>query len=160
MGKVLSHKLLDDGWVMAFGGNDLSRNGHRAVWARQPLSWDHNMGVMAIYDELGRPWVRPANLGRYMHDLINEYRLERGAYVPYSNDGGFFLNGVWPGLVDYRRTSSGVQPHYDAAQKRVVLPDPVADADAPLDPDEPFNRAMRDYTHHGPHYTGPDRTKG
>ena len=56
MGNVLSHKLLGDGWIMAFAVSDAFNGGrHRRIWASQPFSWDHNMGMMAVYDELGRP---------------------------------------------------------------------------------------------------------
>ncbi|HEY4528466.1 MAG TPA: hypothetical protein VJJ48_01400 [Candidatus Paceibacterota bacterium] len=66
----------------------------------KPLTWDRNNGVAVVYDEDGCPWIKegfmqPGGCGGL---TINQYILTRGAYVPHSNDGGYFVREVLPKL--------------------------------------------------------------
>jgi hypothetical protein len=67
------------------GAGDLVRRG-------RPNTWDYNGGVVAVYDEEGRPWIkrRDDEAGVIVETLIREYDLVKGACVPHSNDMGGF----------------------------------------------------------------------
>ena len=54
----------------------------------KPLTWDANNGVTVIYDENGSPWVHRGTL------IISD--LQRGAHVPFSNDGGSGIRQLFP----------------------------------------------------------------
>jgi len=104
----LSHKLLELGFFSALGTSEhpglATGVAVRACHVRRkkPNTWDSNNGVTVVYDELGRPWIiRRENTFKIVDFgamIIHAYNLERGAYVPHSNDGGWFITEVIPGL--------------------------------------------------------------
>lgn len=98
MGSKLSHKLLDIGFFSALGTSEEEVH----VGRRTPNTYDSNNGVTVVYDEEGRPWiVRNDHLDGVMEKfqiVIAEHSLKRGAYVPHSNDGGYFVHEVLPKL--------------------------------------------------------------
>ena len=59
-----------------------------------PLTWDANNGVTVIYDEDGYPWVTPGE--------APVHGLRKGAYVPFSNDGGAGMRFLFPHLYRQR----------------------------------------------------------
>lgn len=54
----------------------------------KPLTWDTNNGVTVIYDGNGDPWVHQG--------VLEVSDLQRGAHVPFSNDGGFGIRQLFP----------------------------------------------------------------
>ena len=108
MDMKLSHKLLDLGFFSALGTSEkagISQNGDH-IKANKPNTFDSNNGVLVIYDELGRPWIidmftaQGAELREEISTLTRQHSLQRGAYVPHSNDGGSFVQNVLPTLMD------------------------------------------------------------
>lgn len=103
MGK-LSEELLVLGFFSALGTTQhrLGGKAENYVGRGTPLTWDTNNGILVIYDEEGRPWIRRrdygAELGKVVNDLVVDRRVTRGAYVPHSNDGGHFVYEVLPTL--------------------------------------------------------------
>jgi len=112
----LSHRLIDLGFFCALGTFEhifgpeetvvaVMRNLDNYVKRGEPNKYDHNNGVMVVYDEGGRPWILQVSriedtTRRYavMVLLREEYGLKHGAYVPHSNDGGFFIHEIVPNL--------------------------------------------------------------
>lgn len=96
MGTKLSHTLLDLGFFSALG--TLEYSGSRAqattVLRGTPLCWDANNGVIAFYDEEGRPWIKRNDgvyeTGEMTRKLAADHNVRRGCHVPHSNDGGLF----------------------------------------------------------------------
>lgn len=99
----LSHKLLELGFFSALGTSEhpgMAAESHH-VRLGTPNTWDSNNGVTVIYDELGRPWIMRTETRLRITDFNNIVRpwcLKWGAYVPHSNDGGWFVTEVIPGL--------------------------------------------------------------
>ncbi len=103
MGSKLSHVLIDVGFFSALGTSEYPGMSE-VVYVRRgsPNTYDSNNGVMAVYDEDGRPWIARNNFDeklaeglRHMFELRD---LKRGAYVPHSNDGGHFVCEILPNL--------------------------------------------------------------
>ena len=65
----------------------------RLVKCGEPLSWDHKNDVTVVYDEKGEPWIKQGQL--FLEDF-KTVMLSRGAHVPHSNDGGYFVSEVLP----------------------------------------------------------------
>lgn len=100
MGK-LSHELIDLGFFSALGTSEhpgFCREGQH-VRRGTPNTYDSNNGVSVVFDEEGRPWIV---VNRNMNDetapklteILHEYGVKRGAYVPHSNDGGHFVLSI------------------------------------------------------------------
>ncbi len=110
MGSNLSHELLDAEFLCAFGTVEYIRGYKYYVGRGTSLTYDTNNGVLAVYDEEGRPWVTKfvnphkndptviSGSDEWLGRLCKEYRLRRGAHVPHSNDGGRFMNSILPNL--------------------------------------------------------------
>ncbi len=101
----ISHVLLDLGFFSALGTTEHAgpRPQVLVVKRQTPFTYDYNNGVMVVYDEEGRPWIRSGEVSIYemVTELRNERRdnpLTRGAYVPHSNDGGHFVREILPEL--------------------------------------------------------------
>ena len=102
----LSHKLLDSGFFSALGTLQVrcvgmtQRDEELRVQRGTPNTWDFNNGVIAVYDESGCPWisVRNTHTNGEVNKLARSYGLQRGAYVPHSNDGGHFVRRIIPDL--------------------------------------------------------------
>ena len=109
--KELSVSLLYWGFLPVLGAME-NKGGKQSLITRgHPFTYDRNMGVLAVYDEDGRPWIRKYEtlrisfgnrLGNAFEDkLLPKFsRLKQGAYVPHSNDGGFFFEETWPKLFE------------------------------------------------------------
>ncbi len=104
--RKLSHKLLDSGFFSALGTLQVrcvgmkQRDEELRVGRGTPYTWDWNNGVIAIYDEDGRPWINVRNVqtNDMAQKLACSHGLQRGAYVPHSNDGGHFVRRIIPDL--------------------------------------------------------------
>jgi hypothetical protein len=106
----LSVYLLYYGFYPVLGTMERKRGELEVVRLGNPRTYDKNMGVVCVYDENGRPWVlknemlglyvsQEARWGNLLEDvLLEKFTLARGAYVPHSNDGGYFLGELMPGL--------------------------------------------------------------
>lgn len=95
-GKQLSQLLDEQGFFCAFGTTEHIGGVPYLVKARTPRSTDYNNGVTVVYDEKGRPWIK-----RGSPDLtpFEGQITARGANVPHSNDGGYFVSKVLPDLM-------------------------------------------------------------
>ncbi|MDP6528035.1 MAG: hypothetical protein QF858_04170 [Candidatus Pacebacteria bacterium] len=66
-----------------------------------PFTYDTNNGVAVVNDEDGHPWIwyldKP--VPQEYTDAVRPFHLLRGAYVPHSNDGGYFVRIVLPELL-------------------------------------------------------------
>lgn len=112
----LSHRLIDLGFFCALGTfeyifgpeetvSGVMRNLKNYVQCGEPNKYDQNKGVMVVYDESGRPWIiqvskitDSARRMAFTTMLREAYNLKPGAYVPHSNDGGFFVYEILPNL--------------------------------------------------------------
>lgn len=103
--RKLSHELIDLGFFSALGTTE--HNGPRGqeiiVKRGMANTWDINNGVLAIYDEVGRPWIGYGanillNEGQQVRIVLQMQFTARGAHVPHSNDGGYFVREVLPTL--------------------------------------------------------------
>jgi hypothetical protein len=69
----------------------------------KPYSFGSQNGVHVIYDDKGDPWVRRYH-GVDVREILQSIGLmtshlwTRGAYVPFSHDGGEWKRTVLPGL--------------------------------------------------------------
>ena len=95
MGDKISNELLEQGFFSALGTMENAYYALRGniVKRGKPCTWDYNNGVMVVYDEEGRPWIKHGGSRPYWED-----RLTRGDYVPHSNDGGLFVCEILPKL--------------------------------------------------------------
>lgn len=99
----LSHILLDMGFFSALGTTEWAAGEKKLVLRGTPKTWDANNGVIVVYDDDGRPWIS-ANLEVGIVTLavdkyrVGQFNLQRGAYVPHSNDGGQFIHYLLPAL--------------------------------------------------------------
>lgn len=95
---LLSHVLLDLGFFSALGTSEHPGMMNEGVHVKRgtPNTCYDNNGVTVVYDEVGRPWImRNAKITPEIQRAIRASSpLERGAYVPHSNDGGWFLREV------------------------------------------------------------------
>lgn len=93
----LSPILLELGFFSALGTTEhpgLSREGQHVKRA-VPNTADYNNGIVVVYDEEGRPWImRGVNMTNVVHETLRSFDLTQGAYVPHSNDGGYFVHEV------------------------------------------------------------------
>ena len=55
------------------------------------MTWDSNNGVTVVYDKEGKSWVINKTL------QITDRDIRRGAYVAFSNDGGYGIHQLFPG---------------------------------------------------------------
>ena len=107
----LSHSLLDLGFICALGmveiphAKPILSNVYAYILRRDsPLRWDENNGVVVIYDKEGRPWIMTSKLIKEkdidykIGKLISDHHVKRGAFVPFSNDGGWFVGSILPTL--------------------------------------------------------------
>ncbi len=94
----LSETLQEQGWINVYGFNEIEGAVQREIGDGIRLTWDFNCGVLAVFDETGRPWVRAADYvsDDEMTDLRQSFLLRRGAYVPFSNDGGTQIRTWFP----------------------------------------------------------------
>lgn len=64
---------------------------------------DTNNGVAVFYDEEGHAWISRGY--RAIEEAILQIRvmahLERGAFVPFSNDGGYMIQILFPEPRDF-----------------------------------------------------------
>lgn len=94
---LLSHILLDLGFFSALGTSEHPGMMKEEVYVKRgtPNTCDDNNGVTVVYDEEGRPWIiRNSRITPEMQAVLRAYTLERGAHVPHSNDGGWFIREV------------------------------------------------------------------
>lgn len=92
-------KLLDLNFLPVAGVQETDGSGNPTMIPHgAPYRWDENNGVFAVYDHRGVPWVIAARniSGDTLRDLASTENLRRGAYVPFSNDGGNFVAGKFP----------------------------------------------------------------
>ena len=99
----LSHKLIDLGFFWALGTSERPGMTEQAnhVLRGIPFTYDMNNGVTVVYDEKGRPWIRTWGedskiATMFFEEVVSTHSLERGAYVPHSNDGGWFVREIIP----------------------------------------------------------------
>ncbi|MBI2050854.1 MAG: hypothetical protein HYT31_03530 [Parcubacteria group bacterium] len=104
MGK-LSHRLLDLGLFCALGTSEHPGHSEEEQHVKHgtPNTFDCNNGVVVIYDEEGRPWIKSVRdvtdeVRRALWTLNYTFNVQHGAYVPHSNDGGHFVRTVLPTL--------------------------------------------------------------
>ncbi|MFA5744620.1 MAG: hypothetical protein WC887_00135 [Candidatus Paceibacterota bacterium] len=93
--RKLSHELMDFGFFSALGTSEHSGCSKEETHVKRgrPYTHDSNNGVVVVYDEEGRPWIICNPLG--FNNILQSYPMERrGAYVPHSNDGGYFVHEV------------------------------------------------------------------
>ena len=57
-----------------------------------PKTWDYNNGTIVVYDEDGFPWIRSVMFVsiEFMQRFAAENQIQKGAFVPHSNDGRTF----------------------------------------------------------------------
>jgi len=106
MVKLLSESLLELGFFSALGTCEFPGGDYNPeyVGGGTPQTWDENNGVMVIYDEEGRPWITCSRkLDECVMGILDtmkaQHNLRRGAGVPHSNDGGYFVNKILPTLM-------------------------------------------------------------
>lgn len=100
--RKLSHALIDAGFFSALGTTE---NGAYVGYGT-PNTWATSAGVVAIYDENGRPWIiLECKMSNAMLDLLHSNKLRNGAHVPHTNDGGQFVQEVLVKLAGRRPTA-------------------------------------------------------
>lgn len=117
MGK-LSHKLLDLGFFSALGTTEEGKtDNRRSVGRGTPFTADKNQGTFVIYDENGWPWIkRTVELDLdALRAVTDEFPVKLGAYVPHSNDSGYFVRIRIPSLTGGKVTPEDVRekPGFD-----------------------------------------------
>ncbi len=93
----LSHILIDLGFFSALGTSEhLGMTPEECHVKRgQPNTQDYNNGVQVVYDENGRPWIiHGSKVDDTVQQGLWDFNLSRGAYVPHSNDGGYFIREI------------------------------------------------------------------
>ena len=93
----LSHILIDLGFFSALGTSEHPGMAceDRHVERGQPNTQDYNNGVLVVYDEDGRPWIiHGSKVDDTVQRGLRDFNLSRGAYVPHSNDGGYFIREI------------------------------------------------------------------
>ena len=93
----LSHTLIDLGFFSALGTSENSGMMREEVHVKRGTAntFDYNNGVTVVYDEEGRPWIlHNSRLTDEAAEKLREYSLKRGAHVPHSNDGGYFVREI------------------------------------------------------------------
>lgn len=95
MGELLDVLRLNNFFMVA-GTTERARGrlSEEIVGRGTPLTWDANNGTMVVYDDNGMPWIRSRKfpLDAAEETWAKRFNLQRGAYVPHSNDGGTFKN--------------------------------------------------------------------
>jgi len=99
MDNKISHDLMALGFFSALGTSEHPGMIDKEIHVKRgtPHTFDSNNGVTVVYDEDGRPWITSKNYGGGIESLREAnhwYALQRGAYVPHSNDGGHFVHEV------------------------------------------------------------------
>ncbi|MFH1170829.1 MAG: hypothetical protein V1704_04695 [Candidatus Vogelbacteria bacterium] len=90
MGSTLSQVLLEHQFMPVYGTTEKVDGKLMLVSTGMPFTWDANNGISVVYDENGRPWIKRGNLpSPWSSDCPT---IIPGAYVPHSNDGGWFEN--------------------------------------------------------------------
>jgi len=97
----LSSVLKELGFFRATNTTQTCDGESSPVVTGEPLRCDCNNGVAVVYDENGDPWItRSRRLkNSEMEQLVREFGLARGAYVPHSNDGGHFIRQIMPDSI-------------------------------------------------------------
>ncbi|MCL4406301.1 MAG: hypothetical protein M1586_02890 [Patescibacteria group bacterium] len=93
----LSHVLLDLGFFSALGTSEHPAMTPKEIYVKrgEPNTIDRNNGLIAVYDEVGRPWIlHNSRFTDEVEDKLREYPLKPGAYVPHSNDCGQYVHEV------------------------------------------------------------------
>lgn len=100
MGSKLSCALLGLGFFSVLGTTEHAGGSGQEVIVKRgtPFTWDYNNGVTVVYDEEGRPWIRRGSVGSEEIATLPPCTINPGAYVPHSNDGGYFVREVLPNL--------------------------------------------------------------
>lgn len=107
MSRKWSEVLLEMGFFSALGSMEHQCMEDELTYVRKrtPLTYDVNNSTLVIYDEEGRPWIRTCVEGLLTEVVVNKPKtnpdlpaLTRGAFVPHSNDGGYFMRTVLPML--------------------------------------------------------------
>lgn len=102
MGK-LSHTLIDNDFFSALGTMEISHLTRKPAMVSRGVEFrfDKNNGVIVVYDEAARPWIRHTSKDalEIVEKLRKEFDLIQGIYVPHSNDGGHFIRIVVPILM-------------------------------------------------------------
>ncbi len=97
----LIQQLLALGFIPAINTSEAGFHG-RLTSVREgiPNRFGRNNGVVAVYDEQGRPWVALASTidEEELERFLAEYNFPNGVYVPHSNDGGAFIRGRMPSV--------------------------------------------------------------
>ena len=102
--KKLSHELIDFGFFSVLGTLEHSapRKAGDFVGHRTSNTHDRNNGVKVVYDEEGRPWIISSDYDQEftekLQKVLEEYEVKQGAYVPHSNDDGYFIHEILPKL--------------------------------------------------------------
>ena len=90
---ALSTRLSLAGFKLVLGTTQWAGGYESEVGLGEPGRFDSNNGVMVVFDEDGKPWIhrgsmRPESLGLSWDKV--------GAGVPHSNDGGAFIDQLFP----------------------------------------------------------------
>lgn len=94
MDKVLSEKLEEAGFLKVLGTMETAGGFIGEVGPGEPGRFDSNNGVSVVYDERGYPWIhRGWPVSPYSFGLSSE---KCGAGVPHSNDGGAYIETLFP----------------------------------------------------------------
>jgi hypothetical protein len=105
-GLRLSQNLLNFGFTSVLGTIEYPGMSAHFVHVGEPLKYDTNNGMVVVYDEEGRPWITTMDdprleyadeLGNFAN-MMRSFGVERGAYVPHSNDGGYYQREVLANL--------------------------------------------------------------
>lgn len=99
---VLSHTLLDLGFLYVLGSTEQEGCIPKYVASGIPYTTDHNNGVVAVYDELGRPWViamSTLDKAREVPLVLNPVRPEDRRVHPVLERRGHFARQVFPRMV-------------------------------------------------------------
>lgn len=106
---TLQDQLLELGFLDVTGTKEWHGGGEHIIDIPHPDNWmrrDANNGVRVIVDDHGHYWIQPCGMHqgeetpqtKALMELHS--KLQYGAYVPHSNDGGRFIRQTWPWLFN------------------------------------------------------------
>ena len=94
-GSQLVRVLQFFGFLCVNGFTEKTAPGMRApVTPKKPSTYGYNQsqGLTVVYDEVGRPWVRP---GYIKPEFISPYLGDDNVYTPFSRDGGEWVRNTF-----------------------------------------------------------------
>jgi hypothetical protein len=126
----LSHRLLDLRFFSVLGTSEHPGMSPEECHVKcgNPNVWDANNGVMVVYDELGRPWIMHGSMADdRVRRGLDGFQLSRGAYVPHSNDGGYFVREVAMKLIPQSVTVASDQRLANEIEARLLITELLLD---------------------------------